>query len=80
MVIIRPSNTYHCLFERKHGIMSKQTSKYRITALYARLSNDDDLKGESNSIIHQKQMLEQYAMLHGLGNCQFYVDDGYSGE
>ena len=59
--------------------MSKQTSKYRITALYARLSNDDDLKGESNSIIHQKQMLEQYAMLHGLGNCQFYVDDGYSG-
>ena len=50
-----------------------------ITALYARLSADDELQGDSNSIIHQKQILEEYAFNHGLGNCQFYVDDGFSG-
>ena len=37
-----------------------------ITALYERLSRDDDNAGESNSIVHQKQMLEDYAMKHGL--------------
>lgn len=36
-----------------------------ITALYERLSRDDDNAGESNSIVHQKQMLEDYAMKHG---------------
>ena len=56
-----------------------QTGQYKISALYARLSSDDELQGDSNSIIHQKQILEEYAATNGLGNCQFYVDDGYSG-
>ena len=56
-----------------------QTGQYKITALYARLSSDDELQGDSNSIIHQKKILEEYAADIGLGNCQFYVDDGFSG-
>lgn len=49
------------------------------TALYTRLSRDDELQGESNSIKNQKQLLEQYAKSRGFSNLQFYVDDGYSG-
>lgn len=59
--------------------MDTQTGQYRITALYARLSSDDELQGDSNSIIHQKQILEDYAAANGFFSCQFYVDDGYSG-
>lgn len=51
----------------------------KITALYCRLSNDDDLQGESNSITNQKAILKKYADENGLGNTQFYVDDGFSG-
>lgn len=51
----------------------------RITALYERLSRDDDLSGDSNSIINQKAMLEEYARQHGFENCQHYTDDGWSG-
>lgn len=51
----------------------------KITALYCRLSNDDDLQGESNSITNQKNILKKYADENGLGNTQFYVDDGFSG-
>ena len=51
----------------------------KITALYCRLSNDDDLQGESNSIANQKAILKKYADENGLGNTQFYVDDGFSG-
>lgn len=50
-----------------------------ITALYSRLSCDDDLQGDSNSIKNQKAMLGKYAQEHGYKNPQFYVDDGYSG-
>lgn len=50
-----------------------------ITALYCRLSNDDDLQGESNSITNQKAMLQKYAEDIGFRNIQFYIDDGYSG-
>lgn len=50
-----------------------------ITALYCRLSNDDDLQGESNSITNQKSMLMNYAENNGFGNIQLYVDDGFSG-
>lgn len=50
-----------------------------ITALYCRLSSDDDLAGESNSITNQKVMLEKYAAEHGFQNTKFYIDDGYSG-
>lgn len=50
-----------------------------ITALYPRLSQDDALEGESNSISNQKKILAKYAFDHGLNNCVFYVDDGISG-
>ncbi|MBP0984732.1 MAG: recombinase family protein [Oscillospiraceae bacterium] len=51
----------------------------KITALYCRLSNDDDLQGESNSITNQKAILKKYADDNGLTNTAFYVDDGFSG-
>lgn len=59
--------------------MLQTGQEYKITALYARLSSDDELQGDSNSIKHQKKILEEYAADNGLGNCQFYVDDGFSG-
>lgn len=54
-------------------------TKERITALYERLSRDDDLVGDSNSIVNQKEMLEKYANDNGFENCQHYTDDGWSG-
>ena len=59
--------------------MKKVRQQMRITALYCRLSRDDELSGESMSIQTQKTILEQYAKEHGLTNCQFFVDDGFSG-
>ena len=50
-----------------------------ITALYCRLSCDDDSQGDSNSIKNQKAILSKYASEHRMCNPQFYVDDGYSG-
>ena len=50
-----------------------------ITALYCRLSQDDALDGESNSITNQKTLLSKYAAEHGFRNIQFFIDDGYSG-
>ena len=50
-----------------------------ITALYARLSRDDEIEGDSNSIVHQKEILSEYARKHGFENTRFYADDGYSG-
>lgn len=49
------------------------------TALYCRLSQEDDQQGDSNSIQNQRAILEKYAADHGFGNTDFYVDDGYSG-
>ena len=51
----------------------------KITPLYERLSRDDDLQGESNSISNQKQMLEDYARRNGLPNPTHFTDDGISG-
>lgn len=56
-----------------------KTNQLKITALYERLSRDDELKGESNSIINQKKFLEDYARSHGFKNIQHFTDDGYSG-
>lgn len=59
--------------------MRQQANAAPITALYARLSKDDELQGESNSISNQKNILERYVREHGILNYRFYVDDGWSG-
>ncbi|MDD3537208.1 MAG: recombinase family protein [Eubacteriales bacterium] len=50
-----------------------------VTALYCRLSRDDDVQGDSNSISNQKKLLSKYAKEYGLTNTKYFVDDGYSG-
>ena len=57
--------------------MSNQTEK--ITALCCRLSQEDENKGDSNSIQNQRAILEKYAKDNGFENIQIFVDDGYSG-
>ena len=57
--------------------ITKNDSK--ITALYCRLSRDDELQGDSNSIINQRAILQKYADDNGFGNTMVFVDDGYSG-
>jgi len=51
----------------------------KITALYCRLSRDDELSGDSNSIKNQKAILQKYADDNGFRNTSFYIDDGFSG-
>ena len=51
----------------------------KITALYCRLSQEDDLHGESNSIVNQKAILKKYADDQNFPNTMYFVDDGYSG-
>jgi len=51
----------------------------KITALYERLSHDDELNGESNSITNQKRMLEEYVNRNTLPNPAHFSDDGWSG-
>lgn len=58
---------------------STENTNNLITALYCRLSQEDELQGESNSITNQKLILQKYAEGHRFPNIQFYVDDGYSG-
>jgi len=50
-----------------------------ITALYCRLSRDDGMDGDSNSVANQKRLLSQKAKELGLANTKYYVDDGYTG-
>ena len=57
----------------------KQLESDKITALYCRLSRDDELAGESNSIKNQKSILSKYAKDNNFQNIKFFVDDGYSG-
>ena len=59
--------------------MLRQTTQQLITALYPRLSHEDELQGESNSISNQKLILETYAKQNGFTNLRWYTDDGYSG-
>ena len=61
----------------KQTILYKENDK--ITALYLRLSRDDDLEGESNSISNQKTLLTRYAKEHGFRNVKVFIDDGISG-
>ena len=64
--------------------MTNRQTETKITALYERLSKDDDLLGESNSIVNQKAMLEGYATQNGFKNIRHYIDEhviiGTSGE
>lgn len=53
--------------------------KIKYTALYERLSRDDEMQGESNSIVNQKRYLEEYAQAQGFRNIRHFTDDGYSG-
>lgn len=55
------------------------TPEDKITALYCRLSRDDELQGDSNSIKNQKTILKKYADDNGFINTEFFVDDGVSG-
>ena len=57
----------------------KQLESDKITALYCRLSRDDEMAGESNSITNQKSILSKYAKENNFQNIQVFVDDGYSG-
>ena len=59
--------------------MAKLKQQIKITALYCRLSRDDEYSGDSVSIQTQKTLLSQYAKERGFTNCEYFVDDGYSG-
>jgi DNA invertase Pin-like site-specific DNA recombinase len=63
--------------QKGSGIMAKKKDRY--PALYERLSHDDELQGESNSISNQKRILEDYAAQHGLSDFIHFTDDGISG-
>ena len=59
--------------------MSKQSDKYKITALYCRLSRDDENEGVSGSIKNQTEILQKYAADNGFKNIRLFIDDGWSG-
>lgn len=59
--------------------MNRQSENSKMTALYSRLSRDDEQSGESNSITNQKIMLEDYAAKNGFENIRHFTDDGVSG-
>lgn len=63
-----------CILSESEVKMTDKT-----TALYCRLSQDDMLDGESNSITNQKSILQKFAEDNGFPNPTFYVDDGVSG-
>ena len=62
---------------RKRGTAANSAAP--VTALYERLSCEDETEHESNSITNQKNLLETYARDNGFTNCRHYTDDGYSG-
>ena len=66
-----------CPTEKEEQKIMRQSNK--ITALYCRLSRDDELQGDSNSIVNQKNILSKYAKENGFKNLQYFVDDGFSG-
>ena len=59
--------------------MKKQAEKDKLTALYERLSHDDERAGESVSIENQRSILTKYAAERGFTNIRVLVDDGYTG-
>ena len=81
----RPAVGYHELTEQRgwpsemEEAMLRQTSQALVTALYPRLSHEDEPQGESNSMSNQKPILETYARQNGFTNLCWYTDDGYRG-
>ena len=59
--------------------MNRQLNTAKLTALYVRLSRDDENEGDSNSISHQVEILTKYCRDHGILNYKIFKDDGYSG-
>ena len=59
--------------------MKSNQYENKITALYCRLSQEDELKGDSNNIQNQRAILEKYAKDNGFENIEVFIDDGYSG-
>ena len=59
--------------------MKSNQNEKKITALYCRLSQEDENKSDSDSIINQKQYLEDYARRNGFTNIRHFTDDGFSG-
>jgi len=77
-VTIEPSNPVQTVaLEKEETELIRATDK--ITALYCRLSQEDSLDGESNSIQNQRRILESFARDKKLPNPVFFIDDGYSG-
>jgi DNA invertase Pin-like site-specific DNA recombinase len=73
-----PQSHFPYRFAIKKEVFMKQANQ-KYTILYARLSQEDDREGESNSIQNQRMMLEKYAADNGFENTLFISDDGYSG-
>lgn len=76
-VILYVQSCFDRLSESEDFIMNRQSEK--ITALYCRLSRNDELQGDSNSIVNQKAILSKYAKDNGFKNLQYFIDDGVSG-
>ena len=77
-VNMEPSNPVQTVaLEKEETELLRATET--ITALYCRLSNEDSLDGESNSIQNQRRILSDYARDHHFFNPVFFIDDGYSG-
>ena len=62
-----------------HKKGDNNVDQQKITILYCRLSNEDALDSESNSITNQRDILLRYAADHGFTNIRILVDDGYTG-
>lgn len=76
-VIIEPCTTVLSADPHKKG--DNNVDQQKITILYCRLSNEDALDGESNSIANQRAILTRYAAERGFTNTRILVDDGYTG-
>lgn len=75
--IIEPCTTVLSADPQKKG--DNNVDQQKITILYCRLSNEDLVDGESNSIANQRSILSSYAASHGFTNTRVLVDDGYTG-
>ena len=76
-VTMEPCTTVLSADPQKKG--EDNVDQQKITILYCRLSNEDLVDGESNSIANQRSILSSYAASHGFTNTKVLVDDGYTG-